>query len=161
MTDANSESLQRAIELSYRYLNDRERTVGEMRGHLARLGLGHEEIDGALQVLIGRGHLDDVRFARLFAQDKRELEDWGTDRISRALSRRGLDREIVEDALRPISSESEFERAVDLLRRRFPVPPSDRRERDRALGVLARKGYDSELALEALTAYARDADVPC
>jgi regulatory protein len=41
------------------------------------------------------------------------------------------------------------------LRRRFPEPPEDRRERNRALGMLMRKGYESELALDALAAYAR------
>jgi hypothetical protein len=35
------------------------------------------------------------------------------------------------------------------------VAPADRRERERALGVLLRKGYESELALDALHAYAR------
>jgi hypothetical protein len=38
------------------------------------------------------------------------------------------------------------------------VPPRERRERERALGVLLRKGYESELALDALSAYAHDAD---
>ena len=53
------------------------------------------------------------------------------------------------------AEESELDRALALLRRRFPSPPRDRRERDRALGVLIRKGYDSELALDALAAHAR------
>ena len=37
-----------------------------------------------------------------------------------------------------------------MLSRRFPKPPRDRRGRDRALGVLLRKGYDIDLALDAL-----------
>jgi len=52
---------------------------------------------------------------------------------------------------------SELDRALALLRRRFGEPPRDRRGRDRALGVLLRKGYDSELAIEALASYARNA----
>jgi regulatory protein len=51
---------------------------------------------------------------------------------------------------------TELQRALALLRRRFPDPPRDRRDRDRALGVLLRKGYESELALDALAAHARD-----
>ena len=47
--------------------------------------------------------------------------------------------------------------ALVLLRRRFPEPPTGRRERDRAMGMMLRKGYDSELAVEALAAYAREA----
>ena len=41
----------------------------------------------------------------------------------------------------------ELEAAIALLRRRVPDPPATPRERDRALGILVRKGYDLELAL--------------
>ncbi len=51
--------------------------------------------------------------------------------------------------------ETELDRALAVLRRRFPDPPRDRRERNRALGLLLRKGYESELALDALSAHAR------
>ena len=44
---------------------------------------------------------------------------------------------------------------VAVVRRRFPDPPEDRRDRNRALGMLLRKGYESELALDALAAHAR------
>jgi len=157
---ADADRLARALELAFRHLNDRDRTVGEMRRHLARRGLDTEEIDGAVQVLVSRGYLDDARFARLFAQDKRELEQWGSDRIARSLLARGLDRELVEAALEATTSEPELARALEVLRRRFRSPPRDRRERDRALGVLARKGYDAELALEALAAYGCDVGTP-
>ena len=42
-------------------------------------------------------------------------------------------------------ADAELERALALLRRRFPSPPRERRDRDRALAVLLRKGYDTEL----------------
>ncbi len=101
--------------------------------------------------------LDDRRYARLFSQDKRELEQWGSDRIRRALIDRGIDRELVDDALAEVPPEAELDRALALLRRRFAQPPTERRERDRALGILLRKGYDSDLALDALAAYGRGA----
>jgi len=153
------ERLARVLELAYRYLNSRDRTVHEMRRHLARGGAGADEIDSAVQVLVDRGHLDDARFARLFAHDKCLLEQWGSDRIARTLLERGLERELVEAALEHAAceSESELERAVALLQRRFPTPPRDRREQGRALGVLARKGYGAELAVQALAAHTRDA----
>ncbi|MGH2885714.1 MAG: hypothetical protein ACRDPA_23940, partial [Solirubrobacteraceae bacterium] len=68
---------------------------------------------------------------------------------------RGVDRELVDDALgdQP-ESDSERDRAVALVRRRFPSPPRDRRERERAFGMLLRRGYDSDLALEAIAAVA-------
>lgn len=50
---------------------------------------------------------------------------------------------------------SEFERAVALLNQRFPSGPAVRRDRERAFGVLARKGYESEVAADAVREWAR------
>ncbi|MGH2929282.1 MAG: regulatory protein RecX, partial [Solirubrobacteraceae bacterium] len=104
--------------------------------------------------------LDDERFARLFVSDKRELEQWGSERIRRGLEARGIDRRLAETALSAVNGdraepETELHRALALLRRRFPAPPEDRRTRERALGMLLRKGYETELALDALAAHAR------
>lgn len=153
--------LQRALALSSAYLNRRERTVSEVRLHLCRKGIAEDRIEAAIRELADLGLVDDVRFARLFVSDKRELEQWGSERIRRGLLSRGIDRGVVEEALASPTEASdsqptELERALELLRRRYPVPPEDRRQRDRALGVLLRKGYESELALDALAAYARD-----
>ena len=53
----------------------------------------------------------------------------------------------------------ELEAALALLRRRVPAVPATPRERDRALGMLVRKGYELELAYDALRRYA-GADEP-
>ena len=44
-----------------------------------------------------------------------------------------------------------------LLARRFPVPPDSPRDRERALGFLVRKGYEPELAYDALRRHAKAA----
>jgi len=142
--------LEQALGLAYRHLGRRERTEAEIRAHLEAKGVEAPVLEQTLTELREQGYVDDARFARLFTHDKRELERWGSDRIRRALATRGVGRELIDAALRADESEGELERAVALLRRRFPVPPGDLRQRERALGVLLRKGYDTELALEAL-----------
>ena len=134
--------------VAFRYLNRRERTVSEMRGHLLDRGIGTEAAEDVIDELREQGYLDDARYARVFTQDKRTLEQWGNERIRRALLDRGVDRELIDEALG--EDRGELGRAVALLRGRFPGPPRDRLERERALGVLLRKGYDAELALDAL-----------
>jgi regulatory protein len=147
-----------AIGIAYSYLNRRDRTVLEVRRHLERAGVDEATVEQTILTLTDQGYLDDARFARLFAEDKRELEHWGSERVERGLLARGIDRELVRDVITQSSGENELERALSLLRRRFPAAPRDRRDRDRALGVLLRKGYDSELALEAIAAHAREAE---
>jgi len=141
--------LERALGLAFRQLARRERTVAETRAHLAGRGVDAAVIQAALARLTGEGYLDDARFARLFASDKRTLEQWGIHRIRRELIARGIDRELVGEVLED-DSEQELERAISLLRRRFPAGARGPRERERALGVLLRRGYDRELACRAV-----------
>ncbi|MGI8864166.1 MAG: regulatory protein RecX [Solirubrobacteraceae bacterium] len=151
--DTAEERVQRALELAYRYLNRRERTEAEVRQRLEREDLGSATVEAAISTLSEQGYLDDSRFARLFTEDKRQLEQWGSDRIRRSLRQLGIDPELIETALGEPTAQSELEQALELLHRRFSQPPADRRERDRALAVLLRKGYEMELALDALAAY--------
>lgn len=160
---SEEERLQKALDLAYAYINSRDRTVSEVQQRLQRRGVSEELTERAVHTLADQGFLDDARFARLFVADKRTLEQWGSERIRRGLLSRGIDRHLAEEALAvepapelaDAEPESELARALALLRRRFPEPPEDRRDRDRALGMLMRKGYESELALDALAAYAR------
>jgi regulatory protein len=159
MLEADERS-QRALALSFAYLNRRERTVAELRLHLERKGLAPEAIDACVDTLLEDGYLDDGRCALMFVHDRRELDGWGSERIRRELAAKGIDRDLVESALAQHEAEwgageSELDRALALLQRRFPSPPSERRERDKALGILIRKGFDPELALDALATHAR------
>ena len=144
-----------ALALAYRYIDRREHSVEEVRRHLDAKGVAPQAVDEVLRLLVEQGQLDDARFARLFAEDKRALEGWGAERIRRGLIGRGIEREVAEAALAGADAESELDRALALLRHRFQTPPGDRREREQALGVLLRKGYERELALDALAAFAR------
>jgi regulatory protein len=146
--------LQDALDRAYRHLAHRDRTEREIRDHLERAGIAAGTVQDAVRILTELEYLDDARFAVRFTQDKRELEGWGAERIERRLTGLGVDRAQIRAALADEAVGAELERAVELLARRFPAPPEDRRSRDRALGVLLRKGYDPDVALEALSAHA-------
>jgi regulatory protein len=147
--------LQHALDLAFRYLTRRDRTVLEMRRYLEGKRVEPCAIDEALAHLQREGYLDDTRFARQFAEDRRLLDDWGGDRIERRLLTLGVPAELVRDAVGLRGRDGELEAAHDLLQRRFPALGDDQRERQRAYGVLVRKGYDPELAWEAIRAHAR------
>ena len=147
--------LQRALDVGYRYLGKRDRTAAEVRRHLAANDVDQPSIDGAVATLVRQGYLDDARYARTFAEDRRRLDDWGPERIERRLLALGIDAHVVAAALADRDAASELDAAVALLRRRLTAVPESDRERERALGMLVRKGYDVELAYDAVRAYER------
>jgi regulatory protein len=150
--------LQHALDLAFRQLGRRERTVLEMRRLLEGKRVEPSAIDAALAHLEREGYLDDARYARQFADDKRLLEEWGADRIERRLLALGIPQRLVSEAVQGRDRDGELEAARALLRRRFPSLDDDPRERRRAYGVLVRKGYDQELAWDAIRAHARGGD---
>ncbi|MDX6689680.1 MAG: regulatory protein [Solirubrobacteraceae bacterium] len=147
--------LQRALDLAYRQLGRRDRTVVELQRHLASKAVEPDAIRAAVAELARQGYLDDARYARRFTEDRRSLDDWGPERIERKLLAAGVDPEHIAAALAGRDGEDELEAAVALLRRRCREVPSTDRERDRALALLVRKGYDLELAYDAVRALTR------
>ena len=148
---------QRALRRAHTALSTRDRTVSELRSILERKRVEPEAIDYTVEELKAAGLLDDARFAQCFTEDKRILERWGSERIERELRRRGVPPERAEGATRERERGQELSAAVELLAERMPQPPVDDRERERAWRLLVRKGYDPELAYEAVRAHGRRA----
>jgi regulatory protein len=151
-----ADAREKALGEAYRHLGRRDRTVAEVRRNLERRGIEDTAIEDAVGALLEQGYLDDERYARRFAEDRRTLDGWGAERIARRLAEVGVAPEIVEAVLARDPG-AELDDAVAVLRRRLSAPPSDDRSRDRALGILVRRGYELEVAYDAVRAFARDA----
>jgi len=149
-------ALQYARDVAWRALNRRDRSIEELRTMLAGKRVEPAGIEQVVAELTELGHLDDARYAQRFTEDRRRLDAWGNERIARRLRMLGVAAEHIARAASEPGAEDEMERAVALLRRRFPQPPADDRERSRALGLLVRRGYESEAAYEAIRRYEQD-----
>ena len=147
--------LERALGLAHRAIGRREYTVAQMRELLERRGLSQGTIDAAVVELAGAGLLDDARFARRFAGDKRELEQWGGRRIASELGRKGVSEDEIAAVVGAHGQRDELDSARLLLERRLPDAPRDDRGRDRAWRLLVRRGYEPELAYEAIREHER------
>jgi regulatory protein len=146
--------LQHARDVAWRALNRRDHTVAELARILARKRAETAVIEAVVGELCEQGYLDDARFAHRFAEDRRRLDGWGAERIEQRLRALGVAAELVEDAVSAQDHEGELESALALLRRRFPAPPATPRDCERALGMLVRKGYELELAHDAIRRHA-------
>jgi regulatory protein len=146
--------LQHARDIAWRALGRRDRTTAELAQLLAGKRVEPGDIATVLEELAEQGYLDDARYAKRFADDRRRLDEWGAERIERRLLSLGVDRELVAAAIEEQDAGAELEAALAVLARRFPAPPATPRDCERAIGVLVRKGYDLELAHDALRRHA-------
>jgi regulatory protein len=144
-----------AFELAVGAISRKERTVAELREWLAARDVATDEAEEALERLIEIGELDDQRFARRYAEDKRDLRGWGPDRIREALVERGIERALAGAAADGEGPAEQAERAAALLRGRG-ADLRDEAGRAKALAYLARRGYDYEVAYQAVRLVERD-----
>ena len=142
-----------AFNTAWRFLSRRERTEAEVRARLARNDVEGPLIDEVLDELMSGGYVDDAGYATRFAEDRRNLDGWGADRIERRLRELGVERHHIAAAL-AAGDHDELAAATALLARRYPVPPDTPRDLEKALGFLIRKGFDLELAHDALRRHA-------
>ncbi|MEI6447721.1 MAG: regulatory protein RecX [Actinomycetes bacterium] len=128
-----------------------------MRNQLLKRGFPGEAAEVALLRLGEMGYLDDIQFARRFAEDRRRMDSWGDRRIRKRLAELGTDRDAIDQALSVDGGSSELERAIELLERRLAAPAEREPERRRAMGILIRRGYSMETASDAVREHSRAA----
>jgi regulatory protein len=128
--------------------------VAEVRAYLEGKRVEPAVIEEVIDELCESGALDDARYAERFTEDRRELSGWGPERIGLDLSRRGVPAELIEPALAARSRDDELEAARGVLAERFDALRDDR-ARNRAWQLLVRRGFDAELAYDAVRAHAR------
>lgn len=155
---------QQALDIAYKFVSQRERTERQLRDKLAAKDCAPAAINAAVKELRRYGFVDDARYAKLFAEDKRRLQSWGERRIRMQLVRDGVARDVIDglfaDDEAALSAPSELEVALDLLARKRP-DLADEKVKARMAGMLARRGIASATVYAALREYAcrvRDGD---
>ena len=88
-----------AFNTAWRFLARRERTEAEVRARLERNDVEAPLIDEVLDELMSGGYVDDAGYATRFAEDRRNLDGWGADRIERRLRELGVERHHIAAAL--------------------------------------------------------------
>lgn len=149
---------QRAIDLAFKLVSQRERTERQIREKLAAKDCEPVEIRAAIAELRRHGFVDDRRYAKLFAEDKRRLQGWGARRIRLELGRAGVAREVIDELFADeeagLDAPSELEVALGILARKQP-DLSDPKVKQRTAAMLARRGIASTTVYAALRAHAR------
>lgn len=149
--DADPQSVARSIVL--RRLTLAPRTRGELAKTLADRGVPDDAATAVLDRYTELGLVDDAELATTFAENRRTREGWSRRAIAAKLRDRGVDRDLVDEALAGMTADDEEQSALDLARRRWSrLAGLDAVTRKRRLaGVLARRGYSSDVVLSTIT----------
>jgi regulatory protein len=140
------------LEAALRFLEPRHRSIGEVRRRLARVGYRVELVEGAIARLIELGMLDDQAFARTWIESRDRARPRGERALRFELARKGIDRKTADETIAERAAdhpEADAEAAARLLARNARVLdriPDIRARRQRAYALLARNGFDSEIA---------------
>ncbi len=102
-----------------------------------------EESQRVMDCLIENLAVDDERFSVGYVEDKRRLSGWGNDRIESSLYSRGVPPHLISAALARDDDETEVDRATRVLLEKGSDLGDDR-ARQRAMGLLARRGFCAE-----------------
>lgn len=137
----------KAVNMAIRYLGYRSRSEKEMKTYLQGKGFSEEIIHRTIEKLEGYGYMDDAAFAKSWVESRMAGNPMGKSMIKRELNNKGIDGDIIEEALSRVEDEDEEEQAFKLAlkySRRYKDLPS--REQFYKLGqALARRGFTWEV----------------
>jgi regulatory protein len=126
----------------------RPRAARDLERVLVRKGEPAEHVAAAVQRLVAMGILDDAQFARQFIRAKISGAGLSRRRLQSELWRRGVARDVIDDALAEVMSEDEVDEDAQIaevaarkLRTLRSADPAVARRR--LYAFLARRGYDS------------------
>jgi regulatory protein len=143
---------ERAREICLRQLSFRPRTRAELAAALRQRDIPDEISDAVLDRYDEVGIIDDAAFARAWVSSRHHGRGLARRALADELRRRGVDGEIVTEALDDLDPATEAETARDLVDRKLRTmgsAPPDAVFR-RLVAMLARKGYPAGVAIGAV-----------
>lgn len=126
-----------------RYLGIRPRTQSQLHAYLLEKGFLPEVADEVCERCRKEGYIDDKAFARQWVDERLRLKPRSPYMLRIELQQRGVDKGIVDEAVRAVSREDELTAARALIEkkvRRLTGAPDAAEER-KLLSMLLRKGF--------------------
>jgi regulatory protein len=139
--------------LALRWLGRRDYTTAELRARLVARGGPDAPVDAVLTALAEQGLVDDRRAAASHVRLAARVKLRGRARVARELAARGLDREIIDEAVAAIPATDEADAIAQVLARKRLPPRLDAPARRRLVQHLLRRGFSADGIRRALAVH--------
>ena len=148
--DADPEEVARRIVL--RKLSAQARTRAELERALKSKAVPAEAAETVLDRMGEVGLVDDAAFARDWVASRQQRRHLSRTALRRELQTKGVDREVIDEALSDVEGADEHRAALDLAQRRAGTMVTLPREAAyrRLGGMLARRGFSSSVTTRVL-----------
>lgn len=147
-TKSAAEALQSLMRLCARG----ERSTGDAMRLMRTWGVPEGERQSVVDRLVAQRFIDNSRYAELYVREKSHLSGWGARKIAMQLRTKGVEKEVIAEALATIDHDEQSDRLVEKLRRKMRTTKaqSDYEMRGKLLRYALGLGYDYDDASTAL-----------
>lgn len=160
MTDRDytpDELARQAYSAAVRLLSSRDHSIAELTRKLGKRDHGYEAIQSALDELIALNYVNDSRYATTYAEQRID-RGYGQQAISSKLRERGIDKDLIREALENLSV-NWSEVAQSVIQQRFDadqILDTDRKTEARISRFLLHRGFTGSDSLRALQALRKE-----
>ena len=135
-----------------KYCAYQERCVKDVRDKLKTFDIPEEEKSKILDYLLDNRFVNDERFAQSFVRGKVNQSGWGMNKIRFHLMQKGIDKELIDEALGQTDEAVYRQRLIDILKTKSKTIKADSDfEKKRKLAAYAmQKGFEGNLVWEVL-----------
>ncbi len=140
----------------------KDRTEKELREKMRGKGYEENSIEDEIEFLKNYGYIDDSRYATHFVHDAINIKKWGKIRIRTELSRKGIDRETIDNAIEDAFCEVGDDLVISQMRTRFKNSDfSNIKERTRIFNFFMRRGFSPDEIKGAMNKMCSFDDIIC
>lgn len=135
-----------------KYCAYQERCVKDVTDKLRSFDITQEAKDTIMAYLLDNRFVDNERFTRSFVRGKVNQSGWGVNKIRFHLMQKGIDKDMIEEALGQTDEEVYRQRLIDILKAKSKTVKAENDfEKKRKLAAYAmQKGFESSLVWEVL-----------
>lgn len=107
---------EQALQRTERICAGQEKCSFDIARKLHEYGLNEEESNRIVERLIAEGYINDSRFAKMYTREKSRLNRWGRVKIIAMLKSKGINSEIITEAIKELSPDKEATTLEELIR---------------------------------------------
>ncbi len=127
------------------FKRNRVYTRKEIEEKLKRRGASVEEYEDVVKRLEEKGFVDDRRYSEMYIYDALTLKKWGRWKIRQRLREKGVDENVIEEAMAKVTGEVDVEGIIiDLVNKRIGDGKTSKQEIRSVKKFLVNRGFDIE-----------------